>query len=120
MLAMAIQPVAGARASVPAPLERGTAASRPAKALVRWAPPRLQRPLHVQVPVSGLDAYYAADRDIVLELPDVPVQGEVRTTGGDDIRVVGGKIGGGRGLGGEDGSVPRGVRGCGLVAGHDN
>jgi len=117
MLVMALQPAAGARASVPAPLERGTAASRPAKALVRWAPPRLQRPLRIEVPVSGLDGYYPADRDLVLDLPDVPVQGEVRTTGGDDIRVVGGKIGGGTSFRGEYGIVARDLRGSLYVEG---
>jgi len=117
MLVVAFQPAADAWAYAPAPLERGPSAARPAKALVRWAPPRLQRPLRVDVPVSGLDAYYAADRDIVLELPDVPVQGEVRTTGGDDIRVVGGKLGGGTSFRGAYGIVARNLRGSLFVEG---
>ena len=117
MLASALLPATAAQAMPSAPLERARASERPALTLVRWAPPRLQRPLRVDVPVSGLDAYFADDRDVILDLPDVPVQGEVRTTGGDDIRVVGGKIGGGTSFRGEYGIVARDLRGSLFVEG---
>ena len=117
MLASALLPATAAQAMPSAPLDRARAAERPARTLVRWAPPRLQRPLRVDVPVSGLDAYFAAGRDIILDLPDVPVEGEVRTTGGDDIRVVGGKIGGGTSFRGEYGIVARDLRGSLFVEG---
>jgi hypothetical protein len=117
VLAPVLLPAMPAQAMPSAPLERARVAERPAGTLVRWAPPRLQRPLVVDVPVGGLDAYYGASRDIVLRLPDTPVQGEIRTTGGDDIRVVGGKIGGGTSFRGEYGIVARDLRGSLYVEG---
>jgi hypothetical protein len=117
VLASALLPATAAQAMLSAPLDRARAAERPARTLVRWAPPALRRPVTVAVPAGGISAEFGPRQDVILDLPDVPVQGEIRTTGGDDIRIVGGSIGGGTSFAGEYGIVARDLRGSLFVEG---
>jgi hypothetical protein len=64
-----------------------------------------------------LSRTFAPTEDVILDLPDVPVTGTIATVGGDDIRVVGGKIGGGASFNGTNGIVSRELRGSLYVEG---
>jgi hypothetical protein len=83
----------------------------------RYPAPALTNPTVVQVPTSGLSRSFAPTEDVILDLPDVPVTGAVATVGGDDIRVVGGQIGGGLTFNGTNGIVARELRGSLYVEG---
>jgi hypothetical protein len=80
----------------------------PAEA-ARWAGPELTNPTAVTVPTSGLSRSFGATEDVILDLPDAPVTGEIALNGGDDIRIVGGQIGGGLTFTGTNGIVARKV-----------
>jgi hypothetical protein len=83
----------------------------------RYPGPELTSPTVVQVPTSGLNRTFAPTEDAILDLPDAPVTGAVVTTGGDDIRIVGGQIGGGVTFTGSNGIVARELRGSLYVEG---
>jgi hypothetical protein len=93
------------------------ALAAPAAEAARYPAPALTNPTVVQVPTSGLNRTFAPTEDVILDLPDAPVTGPVATTGGDDIRVVGGQIGGGVTFNGTNGIVARELRGSLYVEG---
>jgi hypothetical protein len=102
---------------VPTPVPTPEEPAGPGPNGLRYAPPALTNPTTVQVPATGLSRTFAPTEDVILDLPDVPVTGAVATVGGDDIRVVGGKIGGGTSFNGTNGIVSRELRGSLYVEG---
>lgn len=75
----------------PAP-SRPPVVTKPASGL-EWEPPVLTDPLHIQVPVGGLDRKGLGGRDVVYHLPkDKALTGSLATYGGHHIVIQGGHI----------------------------
>lgn len=95
--------------------------SVPSTAKLNWAPPAQTNPTVVNVPTTGISRTFAATEDAILVLPSSVVTGQIGTTGGRHIRIIGGKIGGGSAtFSGTYAIVARDLRGSIFIEGIDN